>query len=116
MRRRWRPLATLAALVVGGAAAEAPIEDAETGLVKAPGWKLVEAHCGGCHSYQLFTTQRGDEQFWADVIRWMQRTQNLWAIPVEQERTMIGYLADAYAESDWGRRPPLPALLMPQLE
>jgi hypothetical protein len=91
----------------------APDVDADTGLIRAPGWELVRAHCGGCHSYQLVTQQRGDETFWRDTIRWMQRTQNLWQIPADQEAVILGYLASQYDETDWGRRPPLPARLLP---
>jgi mono/diheme cytochrome c family protein len=87
--------------------------DARTGLVLAPGWQMVMAHCGACHSYQLITAQRGDAMFWQETIRWMQRTQNLWPIPDEQEATIVAYLATNYDETDWGRRPPLSAILMP---
>ena len=59
------------------------------------------------------TAQRGNEDFWRDTIRWMQRTQNLWQIPEAQEAQILSYLAEHYSESDWGRRPPLPASLLP---
>jgi hypothetical protein len=87
--------------------------DERTGLILAPGWPLVMAHCGACHSYRLITAQRGDEAFWLETIRWMQRTQNLWAIPEDQESTIVTYLAANYNETDWGRRPPLSPILMP---
>ena len=87
--------------------------DSRTGLVVAPGWQLVMAHCGACHSYQLVTAQRGDEQFWRQTIEWMQRTQNLWQIPDDQRADIVEYLASNYNESDWGRRPPLSPLLLP---
>lgn len=124
--RMKRPTRTLGALTVllaaatalhtAGAAAEEPAVDPGTGLVVAPGWELVRAHCGACHSYRLVTSQRGDADFWRDTIRWMQRTQNLWPIPEQQEQALIDYLASAYAESDWGRRPALSPLLMPGAE
>jgi hypothetical protein len=81
--------------------------DQRTGLIIAPGWQLVSAHCGACHSHQLVTSQRGDAEFWLNTIRWMQRTQNLWALPADQEPQIIAYLAEHYSESTWGRRPPL---------
>jgi hypothetical protein len=81
--------------------------DQRTGLIIAPGWQLVSAHCGACHSHQLVTSQRGDAEFWLNTIRWMQRTQNLWALPADQEPQIIAYLAEHYSESEWGRRPPL---------
>lgn len=117
-RMRWLRTAPclLLALVAIASASEAATDyptDPRTGLVMAPGWELVSAHCGACHSYRLVTAQRGDAGFWLSVIRWMQKTQNLWQIPPDQEREIVEYLATNYNESDWGRRPPLPASLMP---
>jgi hypothetical protein len=89
--------------------------DPRTGLIMAPGWEMVMAHCGACHSYQLVTAQRGDDAFWLRTIRWMQRTQNLWAIPEEQEAAIVVYLSANYNETDWGRRPPLSPVLLPPL-
>ena len=86
--------------------------DPETGLIMAPGWEMVRAHCGACHSYQLVTAQRGDREFWLQTIRWMQQTQNLWPIVASQERAIVDYLAAKYADSDWGRRPNLSAELL----
>ncbi len=88
--------------------------DASSGLVLAPGWQLVQANCGACHSYRLITQQRGDARFWLDTIRWMQRTQNLWPLPEEHESTIVEYLAQHYNESDWGRRPAIAPSLLPE--
>ncbi len=110
--RRW--VAALAiALVALGARAEAPAVDADSGLVVAPGWQMVRAHCGACHSLKLVTSQRGDREYWLDLIRWMQRTQNLWDLPPAIEDQVLDYLAEHYDEAEWGRRPPLPAKLRP---
>jgi hypothetical protein len=87
--------------------------DERTGLVIAPGWQQVAAHCGGCHSHQLVTAQRGDETFWINTIRWMQKTQSLWQLPADAEREIVSYLGEHYSESEWGRRPPLSASLLP---
>ena len=88
--------------------------DPASGLIVAEHWELARAHCGACHSYRLVTANRGDRQYWLDTLRWMQRTQNLWPIPTEQEAALLDYLATNYNESEWGRRPPLsPALLPP---
>ncbi|MEZ5474659.1 MAG: hypothetical protein R3E72_06590 [Steroidobacteraceae bacterium] len=87
--------------------------DPDTGLKIAPNWELVAAQCGGCHSHKLVTSLRGDREYWLGLIRWMQRTQNLWEIPPEIENPLLEYLATNYNETDWGRRPPLPANLMP---
>ena len=95
------------------AAAGEADKDPNTGLTLAPGWELAAAHCGGCHSHQLVTAQRGDRDFWLNTIRWMQKTQNLWQIPAAQETVLLDYLAANYNETDWGRRPALSASLMP---
>lgn len=96
------PLASLAADV-----------DPQTGLVMNPGWQLVRAHCGGCHSHALVTAQRADRQTWLDMIRWMQATQNLWQFPPEIEAEILDYLADNYPPQANRRRAPIPPSLMP---
>lgn len=87
--------------------------DAATGLAKAPGWELVRANCGGCHSYQLVTAQRADRQTWLDTIRWMQATQNLWELAPATERTLLDYLTASYPPRPERRRAPIPPSLMP---
>ena len=106
-------------LLAAPAAAIAAERDPATGLVLAPGWELVGAYCGSCHSYQLVTAQRGDAGFWEGTIRWMQRTQNLTALPAAHERAIVDYLAANYSESIAGdsvrgRRPPLAGSLLPE--
>jgi cytochrome c5 len=101
------------AAMAGVAQASEDARDPTTGLIIAPGWELVSAHCGACHSHALVTAQRGDADFWRSTIRWMQKTQNLWQIPEPQEAKLIEYLATHYNETDWGRRPPLPRSLLP---
>ena len=61
-------IATIAVMGNGVMAAE-PEVDGNTGLVRAPGWEMAAAHCGGCHSYALVTAQRGDADFWRSTIR-----------------------------------------------
>ena len=87
--------------------------DAETGLAVNPGWELVRAHCGGCHSHKLVTRQRADRQAWLDIIRWMQETQNLWQFDARTETQILDYLADNYPPKTAGRRAPIPPSLMP---
>ncbi len=111
--RAWVMAALLAPGLPAGAAAAPAGTDPDTGLIIAPGWQLVRAHCGACHSHRLVTAQRGDRDFWLQTIRWMQRTQNLWELPAEQETAILDYLAGAYAETEWGRRPPLSPQLLP---
>lgn len=88
--------------------------DSASGLIVDEGWQLARAHCGGCHSYRLVTSQRGDASYWQDTIDWMQRTQNLWPIEAQQRAALVDYLARNYNETSWGRRPALaPGLLPP---
>jgi len=87
--------------------------DATTGLIKAPGWEQVRAHCGGCHSHALVTQQRASRQSWLDMIRWMQETQNLWQFQPETETLILDYLAANYPPQPNRRRAPIPASLMP---
>ena len=85
-------------------------------LIEAQGVNLVRGHCSACHSLDLVTSQRGDRRYWLNLIRWMQRSQNLWQIPTAQEKEILDYLAVHYAESQWGRRPNLPPQLMRAIE
>ncbi|NOX52008.1 MAG: hypothetical protein GXP16_15950 [Gammaproteobacteria bacterium] len=82
-------------------------------FIQAAGADLVQGHCTACHSALIVTSQRGDAAFWLNTIRWMQKTQNLWAIPAQQEQQIVAYLAKHYAEQEWGRRPQLSPLLLP---
>lgn len=111
--RLWLTTLALVGCLAGGANAAPAATDPDTGLRIAPGWELARAHCGACHSYRLITAQRGDRDFWLATIRWMQRTQNLWQLPPQQESAILDYLADAYAETEWGRRPALSPQLLP---
>jgi hypothetical protein len=98
-------------LMVSAARAET---DATSGLIIAPGWQDVRAHCGGCHSHALVTQQRASRQTWLDMIRWMQETQNLWQFQPDVEERILGYLAENYAPQQNRRRAPIPASLMPR--
>jgi len=90
--------------------------DVATGLIKNPGWELVRANCGGCHSHALVTGQRADRQTWLDMIRWMQNTQNLWQFPPDIEAQILDYLASSYPPQPNRRRAPIPPSLMPRAE
>ena len=87
--------------------------DPDTGLVTEPGWEDVRAHCGSCHSFGLVTRQRADRATWLAMIRWMQDTQNLWALPADVEGRILDYLADQYPPGDHHRRPPIAPELRP---
>ncbi|MEM8815106.1 MAG: hypothetical protein AAGE85_04725 [Pseudomonadota bacterium] len=87
--------------------------DPRTGLIVAPGWQDVRAHCGGCHSHALVTQQRADRETWLGMIRWMQATQNLWQFQPATERAILDYLSKNYPARRNLRRPPLAPRLMP---
>ncbi len=110
-----RGLFAIAVVLVSGASTAAAQEtDEATGLAIAPGWELVRAHCGGCHSHRLVTNQRADRQTWLDIIRWMQATQNLWQFDDATENSILDYLAANYPPQPNRRRAPIPPTLMPQ--
>lgn len=90
-----------------------PKVDDATGLIEDIGWRMVQAHCSGCHDLKLVTAQRGNREFWEQTIRWMQKTQNLWQLGETTERRILTYLAKNYAPEFTGRRRPLPASLRP---
>lgn len=77
-----------------------------TGLVADEGLNQVIANCTGCHSAQLIIQNRASREGWIEVIRWMQRTQNLWDLG-ENEEIIVSYLSRNYAPVWKGRRAPL---------
>lgn len=93
--------------------AQAADIDPSSGLIKAPGWENVRAHCGGCHSHALVIQQRADRQTWLDMIRWMQASQNLWQFSPDIEAQILDYLAQNYPPQPNRRRAPIPVSLMP---
>ena len=106
----FRLVAALA-LCVGTAGAADP---SDFGLAEAPGWKLVHAHCSGCHDLGLVTAQRGDRAFWTAAIRRMQAKENLWQFDPQIEDQLLTYLSRHYGVPPFaGRRAPLPASLRP---
>ena len=106
-------IAAVASLLALSATATSAEVDEATGLIVSPGWQLVRAHCGGCHSHQLVTGQRADRQSWLDMIRWMQAPQNLWQFDRETEAGILDYLAEHYPPQPNRRRAPIPPSLMP---
>lgn len=100
------------ALLLASSAALADTDE-RTGLEIAPGWKQVRAHCGGCHSHALVTSQRAGRETWLEIIRWMQETQNLWQFEAAVEKEILDYLAQNYGPRQAYRRAPLPGRLMP---
>ena len=88
--------------------------DTKTGLVIAPGFDVVSVQCTVCHSALLVTQNRASREGWLNMIRWMQETQGLWSLG-EQEAVVLDYLAEYYGPQHLGRRPPLPAHLLPPM-
>jgi hypothetical protein len=107
-----RGLVMLAVMLAGGSAAAQEVDET-TGLRIGPGWELVRAHCGGCHSHKIVTAQRADRQTWLDLIRWMQATQNLWQFDAGTETAILDYLAANYPPQPNRRRAPISPTLMP---
>ena len=107
-------LAVLAGLLLVGRAPFAEELDPKTGLVVAPGFAVVSAHCTVCHSARLIIQNRADREGWRDMIRWMQDTQGLWSLG-KNETAVLDYLAGNYGPLSVGRRRPLAAEFLPPL-
>jgi hypothetical protein len=99
--------------VIATPASAAEWVDEQTGLIVDSGWELVRAHCGGCHSHKIITSQKADRHAWLDMIRWMQATQNLWQFDPATEAGILDYLATNYPPQANKRRAPIPPGLMP---
>ena len=114
MRTRRQCVAGIAVLLLATvAAADEPELDSFTGLKKAGDWELVRNNCVACHSARLITQQRGSKEQWLAMIRWMQKSQNLWQFDPDTEARIVGYLAEYYPPRDQSRRASLPPDLMP---
>ncbi len=74
-----------------------------TGLIYDEGFEIVRATCTACHSAKLVTQNRATKEGWTQMIRWMQETQGLWDLGVN-EGPIISYLAKNYAPEEIGRR------------
>ena len=64
---------------------------------------LVIANCTGCHSGKLVTQNRATREGWRNMIRWMQETQNLKDLGMDEEK-ILDYLSTNYAPAEQGRR------------
>ena len=74
-----------------------------TGLVDGEGLMMVVNNCTNCHSAKLVTQNRMSAERWDATIRWMQETQNLWDLGVNQE-VIVNYLVTNYPPKSKGRR------------
>ena len=86
--------------------AQAPTIDQGTGLVIDEGMGLVITNCTSCHSSKLIMQNRATKEGWKSIITWMQQTQNLWPLGLNEE-PILNYLAKNYAPEPSGRRKPL---------
>ena len=106
-------IGALAFCLAGTVCAESTDVDPLTGLKLADDWELVRNNCISCHSIKLVTQQRGDAEHWLGLIRWMQKTQNLWQFEPDTEQRIVAYLAENYPPNENRRRAAIPADLMP---
>lgn len=109
-----RPGLAFAALLLAAAAQSQEADlDPMSGLKMTGDWEVVRANCIACHSPKLITQQRGSADQWLNMIRWMQKKQNLWQFDPETENKIITYLAENYPPQDDRRRMAIPPDLMP---
>jgi len=87
----------------------------ETGFVDAEGLMTVINNCTNCHSAKLVTQNRMSKEHWNATIRWMQETQNLWDLGLNQE-IIVNYLVTNYPVEDTGRREKLTNITWYDLE
>ena len=104
--------ALLLLLAAPAMAEEVPL-DPFSGLKMTGDWQIVLGNCIACHSPKLITQQRGTREQWLQMIRWMQKKQNLWQFTPEIEDKILTYLAENYAPRDDRRRAAIPLDLMP---
>ena len=86
-----------------------------SGLKAGDALQLVVTNCTVCHSSKLITQNRASKEGWLSMIRWMQKTQNLWSLG-ENERPILEYLSKHYAPEKKGRRQPLENIEWYELE
>ena len=109
-----RPGLAFATLLLAGATQSQEAElDPMSGLKMTGDWEIVRANCIACHSPRLITQQRGSADQWLNMIRWMQKKQNLWQFDPEIENRIVTYLAENYPPQDDRRRMAIPPDLMP---
>lgn len=74
-----------------------PTIDSESGLKidAEENWKLVQAHCGSCHSGRLLAQHSLGREDWLKSIRRMQSDENLWDLG-DAEAVILDYLSESY--------------------
>ena len=74
-----------------------------TGFIEGEGLDLVVQNCTSCHSAKIVIQNRMSKEKWLATIRWMQESQNLWDLGVNEE-PILNYLSTYYAPDSIGRR------------
>ena len=74
-----------------------------TGLIEAEGLMEVVYNCTNCHSSKLVIQNRMNKERWIATIRWMQETQNLADLGLNEE-IIVNYLVTNYPPVKKGRR------------
>lgn len=74
-----------------------------TGMIADTGCAEVVQNCGACHSLDLVKQNRATKEGWKKTITWMQETQKLWDLGL-QEEVILNYLAKNYGPVNSGRR------------
>lgn len=84
----------------------------ENGLIIDENVELIENNCLACHNSSLIVNMNVNREAWIATIRWMQESEGLWEIPVDNENKILDYLTKHYGEKyNTRRRLPLPVLL-----
>ncbi len=74
-----------------------------SGLHADPNLQVIIGACTSCHSSKLITQNKATREGWKQMIRWMQKTQNLGDLG-KSEPVILDYLAKYYAPKEEGRR------------
>jgi hypothetical protein len=80
-----------------------------TGLIDDEGLMAVVYNCTNCHSAKIVIQNRMNKERWAATIDWMQETQNLADLGLNEE-IIINYLVKNYPPSKKGRRQALASI------
>lgn len=74
-----------------------------SGLHADPNLQTIIGACTSCHSSKLIIQNKATRDGWEQMIRWMQKTQNLGDLG-KSEPIILDYLAKYYAPKKEGRR------------
>lgn len=112
-------LATVSLTLSVAAVAKDQEIDPQSGLIKAPGWELVNYQCNACHTTSIIPQNPGNKEEWRATIQWMVDTQGLWDLSDTWE-PVLTYLSTNYGKKDVDmskfRRLPLAADKLPAID